>query len=40
MYIGKPGQSWLYDHSIRAVRIAIGIALMVAGAYMQHYYWM
>jgi len=28
---GKRTQSWLYDHSIRAVRIAIGLFLIVGG---------
>ena len=35
MYIGRDGQSWIGDHSIRIIRIAIGIALMVAGGIMQ-----
>jgi len=29
---GKRIQSWKYDHSIRLVRMLIGIFLMVAGA--------
>ena len=28
---GKRTQSWKYDHSIRLIRLVIGIGLMVAG---------
>ncbi len=29
LYIGKPGQGWLKDHSIRIIRIAVGVVLIV-----------
>ncbi len=31
LYINTP-QTWLHDHSIRLLRIGIGIALMIMGA--------
>ncbi len=31
LYIKTP-QTWLHDHSIRLIRIGIGIMLMIAGA--------
>lgn len=31
LYIGRPGQGWLKDHSIRAIRIMVGITMMVLG---------
>lgn len=34
LYIGKPGQSWVRDHSIRLIRCAVGLALMAIGAYL------
>ncbi len=34
-YIGKPGQSWIKDHSIRVIRMGLGILLIVIGAINQ-----
>ena len=31
---GKRTQNWKYDHSIRLIRMLIGIALMVIGGYL------
>lgn len=31
-YIGRPEQRWLKDHSIRIIRMLLGVFLMVAGA--------
>lgn len=33
IYIGKEGQGWLKDHSIRIIRCFCGIVLMVMGFY-------
>jgi len=30
-YVGRPGQSWKKDHSIRIIRCLIGVMLMIAG---------
>lgn len=30
MYLNKPGQTWLKDHSIRVIRMIIAIVLMLA----------
>jgi len=32
LYIGRPGQTWAKDHSIRVIRGLVAIALMVIGA--------
>ena len=31
LYVGKPKQSWLKDHSIRIIRMVIGIYLVAIG---------
>lgn len=32
LYIGRPEQHWIKDHSIRIIRMILGVFLMVAGA--------
>ena len=31
LYIPRAGQSWLRDHSLRLVRLGVGVALIVIG---------
>ena len=30
-WIGKPGQSWIRDHSMRIIRCLVGIVMVVFG---------
>ena len=31
LYMGKENQSWIKDHSIRIIRIVIGVGLIIIG---------
>ena len=34
-YYGKNGETWIKNHSVRLVRIAIGIVIIIIGAKFQ-----